>query len=65
MATNVVVKFCSVSLLFEHQGALGQSVGNQEGNQERSWGGRLSQNLNGHSFRGRGRVRQPGQESEG
>lgn len=65
MATNVVIKFCSVSLLFGQWGALGQSVGNKEGNQERSWGGSLSQNLNSHSFLGWGRVRYPGQESEG
>lgn len=65
--TKVVIKFCMVLnfMLFETPSALGQHEGNEEGKGIEKgevpgsvwWVGSLSQNLNGHSFLGWGRIR--------
>lgn len=65
--TKVVIKFCMALnfMLFETPSALGQHEGNEEGKGIEKgevpgsvwWVGSLSQNLDGHSFLGWGRIR--------
>lgn len=69
MATKVVTKFCMAQnfMLFEHRSGNEEGKGTEKGEVSGAvrWLGSLSQNLNGHSFLGWGRIRHLEQESKG